>query len=129
AKDLNLSYPHPDLPGTHLHAMLITHEVYEQGKDFNPYAWDIVFKNVNDYMHELGLTQKPKLSAKNKILKKVYTKVNQRKHKNTNTSRKTQKHTKSTEFINPRWTKQHITSSVMLPYILEADELIGHSKV
>src|SRR5690606_24010319 len=74
AKDLNLFYPHPDIPNTHLHAMLITHEVYEQGKDFNPYAWDIVFKNVNDYMHELGLTQKPKLSTKNRILKKVYTK-------------------------------------------------------
>ncbi len=129
AKDLNLSYPHPDVPSTHLHAMLITHEVYEQGKDFNPYAWDIVFKNVNDYMHELGLTQKPHLSTKNKILKKVYTKVHSKRTKDANKPRTTQKRSNSTEFINPRWTKQHITSSIMLPYILEADELIGQSKV
>lgn len=130
AKDLNLTYPHPDMPETTLHAMLISHQVYEQGKDFNPYAWDVVFKNVNDYMHSLGLTEKPKLSNTKKIMKQVYQHVdNKRKKKKGKSTHLNATKNINSDFINPKWTKQHITSSVMLPYIIEADNLIGTEKV
>lgn len=134
AKKTKLGYPHPLLAGVTLHVMTIPRKVYENANDINPYAWSQVYENTHNYLESVGLSQQRVfffheriIFNLSKFLVRIKGKHRRGKIKNEDLSPKSQKiDTKlRTDPIDPRWTKQHVHASVLLPYLLVSDEMIG----
>ena len=141
AVSLGVRFPHPFLENAHLNLMLVRREVYHDGLRFNPHAWSMVYKTVHDHFATIGMVSGRKLSLKDRIVAKATELF--LKYKKTSGSRKQKYQTKHQEasnrpaqnlaeapgFIDPKWTRQEIAASVMLPYIREAEEMIGSAGV
>lgn len=141
AVSLGLRFPHPFLENAHLNLMLVRREVYHDGLRFNPHAWSMVYKTVHDHFANIGVVSHRHLSVKDQIIAKATrlflkyrkpSKSSKSKYKtkpgdNAQTSNATSGQTQG--FIDPKWTRQEIVASVMLPYIREAEEMIGPANV
>jgi class 3 adenylate cyclase len=129
AQKTDFSYPHPTKPNTKLHLMVIRRETYEEASGINPYAWSRVYKYTHQYLTEIGITTKPRLNPLRRVqysITKLAFQISQLK-KNNKISTKADSSQKG--FLDPKWTEPHLHSSVLLPYILVAEDLIGPAKV
>lgn len=141
AVSLGVRFPHPFLENAHLNLMLVRREVYHDGLRFNPHAWSMVYKTVHDHYAQIGLVTHRTLSFKEKVVAKATQLF--LKYRKPSKSRKSQYKTKQIQsnpvsnpsngqahgFIDPKWTRQEIAASIMLPYIREAEDMIGPANV
>ena len=138
---LGVRFPHPFLEDQFLNLMLVRREVYHEGIRFNPHAWSMVYKTVHEHFVALGMATERTMSLKDrlvaeatKMLLKAKNASRIGKAKKVNGDRKAATMDRnqmqvSNGFIDPKWTRQEIVASVMLPYIREASDMIGDEKV
>ena len=132
------TYPHPvklDMPLT---LMVLPRRVHGDAKDMNPFAWEKIYGSNLDYFDALGLYQKPKFSAAQRLVSRstaislrISAKLkNHRKNDRQATSQvpTLNKATLSSVVPDPRWTKMHLNATVMWPYILQSKILIGEKE-
>lgn len=139
AASLGVRFPHPFLENEHLNLMLVRREVYHDGLRFNPHAWTVVYKTVHEHFVALGMAKERTLTFKERLVATATKFIMQRKKlsKSGKPKRAPQEHSQSTTtlpgsntgFIDPKWTRQEIVASVMLPYVREAALMIGEDKV
>lgn len=139
AKKIGLSYPHAIKEGTRLHVMVIPRSTYEASVGLNPYAWVQVYESTHSYFSDLGVAEHKRYTLRenavfyfSKIALK-FSKFGKRGRKKKSASRTADVPALAPfdkgATIEPRWTKQHLHASVLLPYLLVADEMIGAANV
>lgn len=144
---LGVRFPHPHLEGEHLNLMLLKREVYHDGMRLNPHAWSVVYKTVHEHFVSMGLAQDRKLTLKDRAVASVTRLMLSRKKKKKFHSQKQEdksnqasdqnlmresrdaSQSQARTFIDPKWTRQEFVASVMLPYVREAERMIGKDKV
>ncbi len=129
ADNSGLKIPHPTLPDQPLNIMIVRHEVYLGQDRFNPYAWESVYGAIHDAYASVGMVEKTSFSTKQKIEKFITPYLLKFKSKNKKTESSGKTIGEKTGFIDPRWTSQHMLSSVLHPYIQFADQKIGPENV
>ncbi|MBX3033953.1 MAG: GAF domain-containing protein [Bdellovibrionaceae bacterium] len=139
AKKINLSFEHETKPGTRLHVMTIPREVYEDASGINPLAWSHVYETTHSFLNELGLSKENRFSFSKKLqifgTRMVLSLQERRKKKRVSAKVFSGNEleragmTGDLPVIDPRWTKQHLHASVLLPYLIVADGLIGKERV
>jgi class 3 adenylate cyclase len=128
-KPLNYQIEHPTIEGIDLQLMLIKGEAYSSSKGMNPYAWSVAFELSHHFFNKIGIQPKVKFSTKQQVVKVLTKAYIKRKNKSRSIPQKNtiDSHNKENtqDVSNAKWTKQHINATVMLPYLLESDRLIG----
>jgi len=140
AEQMGIRFEHPKLANQFLNIMTIQKETYQFSKDMNPYSWSLIYKAVSDYMNEIGLLQPSNWSFREKLLySTTKTFVSMRNilvkilppPKNTSdreTKEKANSIDEKADKINPQLLKQHVSTSVALPYVLASDQILGESR-
>ncbi|HRO67530.1 MAG TPA: hypothetical protein PL182_08205, partial [Pseudobdellovibrionaceae bacterium] len=134
AQKIGVSFEHPTKAGTRLHVMVLPRETYEDADGINPLAWSYVYETTHRFLNELGLSEERKLSLPEKIhyhFSKVVMALQARRKRRTTVKEKTGvKKTIPSDapVVEPKWTKQHLHASVLLPYLLVSDDLIGKDR-
>jgi class 3 adenylate cyclase len=139
AKKVGLSYPHPTKTDTNLHLMCIPRETYENGSGINPLAWTTIYSNTQEFLSSAGLTKPRTLSLWERsiaVLSKIWLRNFKKYQKRKNNGTKDLHKAESPELndfkvrsvIDPKWTLQHLNATVLLPYLLVSDELVGREK-
>lgn len=141
AQKVGLSYPHPTKANTSLNVMCIPRATYEKSDKMNPLAWSQVYSNTHEFFAELGISESKRFSFKEKVLvafSRFALKLQSRfKNRYKSKSQEAQSpnpsvpagETKTRTVIDPRWTLQHLHASVLLPYLLVADEMAGQDEI
>ncbi len=128
-RKLNYFLDHPTIEAVELQLMYIKGEAYSSSKGMNPYAWSVAFELSYHFFNKIGIQQKIKFSWQQKLIRGItkfyFTKLT----KNKPTTKINQANVELKESFqdnsHAKWTKQHINATVMLPYLLESDKLIG----
>jgi class 3 adenylate cyclase len=133
-KKTTFSYPHPVKKDTNLTLMIIYSEAYASADGMNPYAWSVAFSETQKFFDETGINKSRKLTV-TESLHKIATpaaieifKIFKKKRKSTllkNENINADLLSKSQNISDPKWTKQHFNATVILPFILESEALIG----
>ena len=124
--------PHPNKPNSILQVMLIKGKTYATSEGMNPYAWSLAFELSHRFFADIGVQRQMKFSIWQRTIKyltSLYLK-HFRKKKAT-ASKKSENAGEAVvtrDVSDPRWTKQHVNATVILPYILVAEETIGVEK-
>ena len=134
AEPLGVRYKHPVLDGVMLNAMIVRREVYQDGMGINPYAWNLIYKATHDHFFNLGVLKSYPKGLKRSVHSYISKQISSRRRP---TSKKKGKSKRpqadpvqnNSGFISPKWTRQEVVATVMLPYILEACDEIGKNKV
>jgi len=137
AKMAGFSYTHPVKTDTRLHVMTISRETYEDANDINPLAWSTVYQTTHEFFSSVGVSSSMEFSWMQKIL--LYTsqaslsltkrfKAKKKPNVSSEVTRSLNKERLSSDVIDPKWTKQHLHASVLLPYLLEAADMIGRER-
>lgn len=138
AEDLEIRVPHPYLVNNDLNVMIVRRETYHDGLRLNPTAWQTVYQASHEYYSSVGLATARQFTYVDKLKLKLgpwvlkYHAWRKKKgYRSDSDSRQQQNATNSSPkaYVDPRWTKQDILASVMYPYVLEAETLIGKQKV
>lgn len=127
-KNLNYSYAHPTKQNTSLNLMIIYSEAYSHSEGMNPYAWSMAFEETRNFFFEIGIQKERKLSTKQNIVKfltKQALKILKKKKKPERSKDKEVSKKVSRNLAEPRWTRQHLNATIILPYILEAKDMVG----
>lgn len=125
-----ITYPHPVKAGVELTLMIIQGETYATSEGMNPYAWSMAFSETQQFFQSIGLESDYKLPFRRQIVKlatKLTIRFRKKKRKST-AKDKADADLNVEQYRNtsdPRWTKQHLNATVLLPYILESEQLIG----
>jgi class 3 adenylate cyclase len=139
---IGLKVPHSVLEGAFLNIMRIPKEVYVDGKQINALAWSLVYENTNGLLHEIGVTKRVKANriAKGFLLlasdlRSYFTK-SLRSTKDPFQREKKQiaktdqgSSLKPKNFVEPKWTSQHVLANILLAHMLVAQKMIGAKKV
>jgi class 3 adenylate cyclase len=138
---LSQKISHPYLPDQPLNLLLLKKDVYLQGKFLSPGTWAFVYHATHEHMERLGLTsygskQKamhrigwvlakiiPIRRSVRKILKGPKSQNPERMKAAIDVPNR------STGFVDPKWTSQHMVASIIRPYLFCADEMIGAEHV
>ncbi len=133
-KKSGLECPHPYLADQKLNVLILPKHLYLQARQINPVAWVAVYENTQRYLESVGVANKlqSRLSyrAKVKIGRFLNTLLLRKKGKARSTqSQKLEDSGHTYQFVDPKWTSQHIIAPIIKPYILEADEMVGAEKV
>ncbi|MBX3040852.1 MAG: GAF domain-containing protein [Bdellovibrionaceae bacterium] len=134
AQKIGLSFEHPTKLETRLHVMVIPRETYEDADGINPLAWSHVYETTHSFLNELGLSEERHLSPLEKVhlqVSKIAMALQARRKKKTSPREKAgPKKTGPSDapVVEPKWTKQHLHASVLLPYLLVSDDLIGKDR-
>lgn len=135
-KKTSLEYPHPVKENTNLTLMIMYSEAYASSEGMNPYAWSVAFEETQKFYDEIGVNRSRNLSSKERIIKTATQLAMRFKKKKKKSSQQTQSESSGAvressmrHSSDPRWTKQHLNATVMLPYILEAEELVGVEEI
>lgn len=126
AQKVGVSRPHPTKPNTHLHLMVIRRETYEEANGINPFAWSMVYSGTHEFLSHLGYVSPLKKTWIRQFQQWLTEKLVHFK------KRKQSKYLESQNrkgFIDPKWTEPHLNASVLAPYILVADDLLGQERV
>lgn len=125
-----ITYPHPVKVGVDLTLMVIQGETYATSEGMNPYAWSMAFAETQQFFQSIGIEGSHRFSAWQKTVKfltkfalsfkKKKSKVSDR-----DSSRDQFNVDQYRNTSDPRWTKQHLNATVLLPYILESESMIG----
>lgn len=146
---LGYSEPHPTKPKVNLHLMAIKGKAYENADGMNPYAWEVAFSETEKFFALHGIQKKVEFGFTRKIVKLIsrlvalYIKHKKAKRIRAKEAPSSENHMRTKleleneskgklihrNFSDPKWTKQHINATVLLPYILEATNKIGSAKV
>lgn len=137
-------FPHPYLEGQFLNPMIVRREVYHDGIRFNPHAWSVVYETLHEHFVGIGLASKRNLTMREQLTKGFSQKIvliqewrkKLQKKSESSDVRKVDERKEvhpnvrvGAAFVDPKWTRQELIASVMLPYIREAKEKIGSEKV
>ncbi len=126
AESLNYSIPHPTLENEELHFLVVRHETYLGQDHFNPYAWKVVYSVVHEAMAVWGAAPRTQTGwlrwLRFSVSKAASLFVRTRKSKSEG-DRSAVESAGPAVFVDPRWTKQDMLASILLPYILEIEEL------
>ncbi|MES3036644.1 MAG: adenylate/guanylate cyclase domain-containing protein [Bdellovibrionota bacterium] len=132
-KKMSYSYPHPSKANINLNLMIIYSEAYATSAGMNPYAWSLAFEETRRFFFEIGIQRENNLNFQQKVTKaatKVFLKLKGKKKASAkkHVSDKTKdKFTRS--IVDPKWTRQHLNATIILPYILEAQDMVGKAWV
>ncbi len=133
-KKTTFSYPHPVKENTNLTLMIIYSEAYASADGMNPYAWSVAFSETQKFFDETGINKSRKLTFKESLQKiatpaaievfKAFKGKSKKLH--ADGANETLEHINKTQSVSdPKWTKQHFNATVILPFILESEALIG----
>jgi LPXTG-motif cell wall-anchored protein len=135
-----IRFPHPTLKDSQLQLLRLPKSAYLNGQLLNPGTWTYVYDATHAQLCELGITRDSVQTVLSRRLGKATLTVNHLRKKLW-TSQKTKvdktKSAKEAElgestnerFIDSRWTQRHMIAGVIKPYILEADDSIGHLEI
>lgn len=126
---IGVTVPHPVLTGVSLVAMVVKREVYMGEADFNTFLWNGVYSATHEMFKKYGLTQGVKVSPFKKVRHFLQILLLKRKKKSPNAQQNEELAPEDKIFIDPKWTRQHMVASIILPYVLVAEEMIGADKV
>jgi class 3 adenylate cyclase len=133
-KKTGYSFPHPVKPQVSLSLMIIYSEAYASSEGMNPYAWSVAFSETQKFLNEIGINQSKKFSLL-QTLQKITTKAvlflkfsKKQKKQPKKKTEASEDHLTGRNVCDPKWTKQHLNATILLPFILESQELIGGSE-
>src|SRR6185312_6498345 len=129
-KKTSVKVPHPVKKEIDLNVMIIYKEAYISSEGMNPYAWSVAFEEAQNFFDAIGVQRTKNLDFRKRTIKfltpLVLKLLNSKNKKEKPGEKKTiSKIDQSRTIADPRWTKQHLNATVMLPYILESNSLIG----
>jgi class 3 adenylate cyclase len=127
--------PHPVKKDMLLTLMVVHWETYSNAEGMNSFAWSTAFEETQKYFDQYELHIKPEFSPLRKIERKltewIY-KSGLLKKRNSEKSkvRKARMEDNTSEaprktYLDSKWTKPHLNATVLYPYILESEALIG----
>lgn len=120
--------PHPSLAGEFLTPLILRPEVYSDGRMLDPLSWNAVYAATTEVLREAGLAQTPgALGRWIRFLMDLPRLALRRLRQRDNPQERLRPQTVAD--VDVRWTDQHYLSSVVFPYIVAADSLIGSAKV
>lgn len=135
---IGVSFAHPTKARTNLNLMIMYSEAYASSQGMNAYAWSKAFGETQKFFDEIGVNRSHTTTAR-ALAEKILTpaaiglinKVKKKKKKKTfeNQSLSTAGTQNKKSVADPKWTKQELNATIMLPYVLEADDMIGIEKV
>lgn len=132
AIELGLKVPHPILPDRLLNVMKIPRETFFGEGQFHPLAFEKLYGAVHEYMAAIGVAPAIKADFSRTLRLKVGKAALQLSRSFLGKA-KDQPSSKSAgvdaERVDSRWTKQHYVSTIIWPYILEAEAMIGADEV
>lgn len=141
AVPLGMRIPHPHLENETLNLMLVRREIYHDGMRLNPHAWSVVYQAVHEHFVAMGMASTRTLTIKDRsvaMATRLALKLKDR-HQRKGRSKSepseekkrqvTHERTIGNGFIDPKWTRQEIVASVMLPYVREAKEMVGSEAI
>lgn len=139
-KETGHSFEHPILKGETLNVMVASPENYALGKDMSLLAKQYLFHSLDTYYSDRSLDMKYKIGFFGKIYSKValwlfFTGVKLKKlmtamlSSGEGVTEKKGQMKASPPSQNAVHSEQHYNATIVLPYIREADELIGRSHV
>ncbi len=126
--------PHPHLENQSLNILLLPHQRYVDAKQINPVAWVAIYDATQRFLESVGVAKPLSQSwlhrAKRRTGFTIKRWMDKRKGQVADRRPEAEKNGPSTSsFIDPKWTSQHIIAPIMMPYILEAEAMIGVDKV
>ncbi len=133
-KKVNTFLQHPHIDGLMLQLMIVKGQSYADSSGMNPYVWSQAFELNHIFFNHIGMQKRVQFGLKQKIVKYLSFLYAQylggRKRKKEKAG--IEKQTDNPKAVNldrdtsdPRWTKQHINATVLRPYILEAEDMVG----
>ena len=136
ARSLNIRIPHPVLTHQFMNLMLLSPATYSEGKGINPFFWSQVYKENQEYFSSIGISsglQGNFLVRLRHHFGRFLFWVASCKKKKSGASAKASRQRKTPasdliSHIDPKWTRHHLSASIMLPYLLEAESMIGPEK-
>ncbi len=140
--ETGVTCPHPTLPNTHLNLLLLRRDTYMRAQGINPYAWSVVYEIGQSYFEELGIAKPVKFGTPKKLVRFITQKVvenrerrmrrrelKKSKSKRDSSAPPTTEAREKLARIDAKWTAQHFAAEIMLPYILQAEEMVGVQRV
>lgn len=130
AQETGVTFAHPQLPGVTLHVLILTKEAFLDGRFMKAEVWKKYYEETNKFYQERiyrnGVVSAPKRSFigrfKNDAEKlEAITPASPRNF--------VLKEKDDALFVDPKWTQQHISAPVMVPYLMAGDRLITPVKV
>ena len=140
AEKLGHTIPHAFIPGEVLHLLAIRRESYMGEARLNPYAWNLVCGAVHEAMQNWGMVAPVKrnffrrtLGLATALYLKIKKKQNEKSLEQPRSSVSRQHETgqrgSNSKFISPSLTEQQMLASVIWPYIVEAEMMVGAAKI
>jgi len=138
-----VSCAHPTIADTNLNLLLLRKNTYMRAHAINPYAWSVVYEIGQSFFEELGIADPIRFGVRKKIVRFLTQKMVERRERRNNKKRVKEakkgarSQTKTQELqanalnarIDAKWTAQHFAAEIMLPYLLQADDMVGKSRV
>lgn len=138
-KKTGQTLPHPTKSNITLNLMVIQSETYATSEGMNPYAWSMAFQDSYKFFSDIGIQTSFKMTFAQHLEKFVtaialkFVGLKKKKRKATHQGLEKQQQRENKIDIrntsDPRWTKQHVNATVLFPYVLEAEGLIGAEKI
>lgn len=123
--------PHPTKENLSLTLMIIYSEAYSSSEGMNPYAWTIAFEETQKFFDAVGVNKTRPLEPLEHITKlftKFILKFKRKRQKTKHAPENIKINSTqdlSKKVIDPKWTKLHLNATIMYPYVLEAQSLVG----
>src|SRR5690606_21481845 len=123
---MGLSVPHPVLKDQVLNFLLLPMQHYLEARQINPLAWVYVYESTQRFLESLGVArplQRRPLYKLKRMVGFLLSKLLSSRRRNRNNSHRAPHAQENigSQFIDPKWTSQHIIAPIIKPYILEAD--------
>lgn len=146
-KKVGIKSPHPVLLGVFLHVMILHKATYMSADGINPHAWALVFEATQRHLEVLGVAKEVQFTRRQKVVKRLSALLCEIKARKKKKSRNSAPRPATVapvpaqaevapapidaggEGIPPQWTAQHMVVGIILPYIFEADRMIGAGAV
>lgn len=138
-KRTGIRFPHPIKTDTNLNILILYKETYLDAKGLNSYAWSLAYEDLQHFYQNIGVNNNTKFNSlynliSKKVLETLSTTIGKFQKKraskeSNNESNSTLDNIPIKSVVDPRWTKPHLNVNVMLPYILEACDMIETERV
>lgn len=134
-KRTKISFAHPVKANISLNILILLKESYLESENLNPYAWSIAYEETEKFFRSIGINKNSGFAPTAQINKlissllfKISKKIKSQKKERQSNKKQAQAPT-GRAVVDPKWTKQHLNVSVILPYLLVAIEMIGDEKI
>jgi class 3 adenylate cyclase len=131
AQSTGVTFPHPSLPGVELSVLVLKKEAFLDGRFMKAEVWKKYYEETNRFYQEYIYKNRAVPMVRSGIVGRLqgFSAKQEKSRVAEGEQNFVLQEKDNLLFVDPKWTKQHISASVILPYLIGGDRLIGSKNI